>query len=212
MDPDFWHQKWQSGQIGFHKTSVNRLLVQFFPELGLEPGQRVFIPLCGKTVDIGWLLERGYQVAGAELNETAISELFAGLGLTPEITEDGPVKRYQADNIELFAGDIFDLTADRLGAVDAVYDRAALVALPQAMRRRYTAHLAELTDYAPQLLLCFEYDQSQMDGPPFSIIPAEVERHYGHCYTPQLLSSTAMNGKLKGQVEAVDHVWLIERR
>ena len=86
----------------------------------------------------------------------------------------GSHRRYSADGIDIFAGDIFEITADVLGPVDAVYDRAALVALPEGMRRRYAAHLAGITAVAPQLLVTFEYDQAEMDGPPFSITEEEA--------------------------------------
>lgn len=207
MEPDFWYQKWQEGQIGFHKTSVNRLLVQYLSHLQLARGSRVFVPLCGKTLDIGWLLAQGHRVVGAELSEMAIQQLFDGLGLNPAVTAIGGLKHYQAENIDVYVGDMFDLDRDMLGPVDAVYDRAALVALPEAMRQRYTAHLTAITEAAPQLLLCFEYDQSKMNGPPFSITPAEVERQYGERSSLQLLASLEMVGGLKGQVAATDHVW-----
>lgn len=210
MEADFWHQRWQAGQIGFHRPQVNRLLVQHLPALDPAPGSRVFLPLCGKTLDIGWLLDNGYRVTGAELSEIAIRQLFEELAVTPEVSMIGPFKHYRGENIDVFVGDVFDLTAEMLGRVDAVYDRAALVALPAAMRRHYTAHLMQITAVAPQLLLCFEYDQSQMQGPPFSIVPEEVERHYADHYTLTLLESTPMAGLLKGQVEAIDHVWAMK--
>ena len=159
MDAAFWHQKWEA----------NRLLVKYFNALSLAEGRRVFVPLCGKTLDIAWLLSNGFRVAGAELVESAIEQLFSELGIEPEISEVGEVKRYSAKNIDIFVGDIFAVSSEILGSVDAIYDRAALVALPEEIRRRYTGHLMDISDGTPQLLLTFEYDQSVMDGPPFSI-------------------------------------------
>lgn len=107
-------------------------------------------------------------------------------------------------------GDIFALSAEILGEVDAVYDRAALVALPETLRQQYTAHLIQLTHRAPQLLICYEYDQGVMSGPPFSVNDEEVKQHYAAPYHISLLDSVAVEGGLRGQCDAVEDVWLLQ--
>ncbi len=211
MEPQFWHDRWAKHEIGFHKSEPNPFLVKYFNELGLEKGSRVLVPLCGKTLDIPWLLSNGYQVAGAELSSIAIEQLFAELGVKPTITRNGGIDHYHAKNIDILVGDIFDVTKTMLGPVDAIYDRAALVALPENMRNRYTAHLTEITDHAPQLLICYEYDQRAADGPPFSISQEEVRRRYLHRYQLRLLTSEDVPGGLKGKCAATEHVWLLRK-
>ena len=176
MDTDFWLQRWQENNIAFHRSEANPLLVTHFKALGLAKGSRVFVPLCGKTKDIAWLLSNGYRVAGAELIEMAIEQLFMELGIAPKISDVGKVKHYSATDIDIFVGNIFELSGQILGPVDSVYDRAALVALPTEMRDRYTAHLTEITHGASQLLICYEYDQTLMAGPPFSISQPALQR------------------------------------
>ncbi|MEO1182211.1 MAG: thiopurine S-methyltransferase [Cyanobacteria bacterium J06636_28] len=210
MDKSFWLQKWEKNTIAFHRSEANPLLVNHFDKLVLAKGSRVLVPLCGKTLDIGWLLSKGYRVVGAELADMAIEQLFMELGVEPAILEMGDVKHYSATGIDIFVGNIFDMSSKMLGAVDAVYDRAALVALPKAMRNRYTAHLTEVTDKAPQLLVTYEYDQSLMEGPPFSISREEVNQHYGHSYGLNLLVSAAVPGGLKGKCVAKETVWLLK--
>lgn len=212
MDPSFWLQKWKRNDIAFHQHEANPLLVSYFKELALEKGSRVFLPLCGKTLDIAWLLSNGYRVAGAELSETAIEQLFVELGMTPEISEAGKLRCYGGVDIDMFVGDIFDLTARILGPVDAIYDRAALVALPNAMRSRYAEHLTQITSNAPQLLICFEYDQALMDGPPFSVNGEEVRRHYLRSYDLRLVANTDVPGGLKGKCAASESVWLLRNK
>ena len=209
MTTDFWLNRWKNNDIGFHKHEANPLLVQHFPALSLATGSRVFLPLCGKTRDIGWLLAHGYRVAGAELSEMAVEQLFAELEVTPKIAKVGELRRYQALNIDVFVGDLFQLTEELLGPVDAIYDRAALVALPDETRQRYTTHLMDITDSAPQLLITFEYDQQLMDGPPFSVSPEEVRQHYEDRYEVTLLASNAVTGRLKERVEGpvTENVW-----
>jgi len=209
MDAKFWHDRWASNEIGFHKSDANPLLVQYFDKLSLAKGSRVFLPLCGKTLDIGWLLSRGYQVAGAELSAVAINQLFAGLGVTPSITKVGALDHYHAPQLDLFVGDIFHITPTLLGQVDAVYDRAALVALPRDMRARYTAHLMTLTAHAPQLLISFEYDQQVMEGPPFSVTTEEIQQHYSKRYDISILTSLDVPGGLKGRCPATERVYVL---
>jgi len=209
MDPSFWHQRWAKNEIGFHEPKANPVLVTHFNGLSLPTGGRVFVPLCGKTLDIAWLLSQGYRVAGAELSEVAITQLFADLGVEPQISTIGVLKRYSAPDLDIFVGNIFDLSGGVLGAVDAVYDRAALVALPEPMRPRYTAHLSEITNRAPQLLISYVYDQRVMDGPPFSVPNEEVAQHYGRRYDVRLIVSTDVPGGLKGKCAATENVWLL---
>jgi thiopurine S-methyltransferase len=210
MQPDFWHERWQSNQIGFHLPEVNHLLVKYFQTLKLKQNARVFLPLCGKTLDIDWLLAQGYNVAGAELSAIAIEDLFKQLRLTPIITQKKDIKHFSAANIDIFVGDIFKLTPETLGKVDAIYDRAALVALPFEMRKAYVAHLMTLTHTAPQLLICFEYDQSIHAGPPFSISADEIVQHYHSHYDITLLASEKMSDGLKGKYPATEQVWQLK--
>lgn len=206
MEHSFWHDRWEAGQIGFHEGRVNALLAAHAAHLPTAPA-RIFLPLCGKTADIGWLLSRGYRIAGAELSEIAIRQLFEDLGLTPEITTAGALTRFSARAIDIFVGDIFDLTAEILGPVDAIYDRAALVALPDQMRQRYSAHLPTITARAPQLLITFAYDQSVMPGPPFSIPAEDVHAHYTAHYTLTDLETRDVKGGLKGVCPATETIW-----
>ena len=211
MDADFWHQRWQANQIGFHQSRVNALLAAFVKTMNLAPGAGIFVPLCGKTLDIAWLREQGYRVLGAELSEIAIRQLFEEMALAPEVTLLGKVTRYAAKDVEIFVGDIFDLNAETLGPVDAVYDRAALVALPPEMRMQYARQMVGLTRHAPQLLITFEYDQSVISGPPFSVTAGEVERLYGNDYRLKSVKTRAVEGGLKGICPAEETLWTMTR-
>lgn len=211
MDASFWHQRWEKNEIAFHQTKANPLLVEYFHQLSLAKGNRIFVPLCGKTLDISWLLSNGYCVAGAELSQIAIEQLFMELGVQPTISGVGEVDQWSAKDIDIFVGDIFAVSRKILGPVDAVYDRAALVAFPEGMRNRYTAHLTEITDKAPQLLITYDYDQNVMEGPPFSISNEEVKRHYRVNYEVTLIASADVSGGLKGKCAAKENVWLLKK-
>jgi thiopurine S-methyltransferase len=211
MEAEFWHQKWERGEIGFHESETNPLLIRHFDKLQTAAGGRVFLPLCGKTRDIAWLLAAGLCVVGAELSPVAVEQLFRDLGVIPKIASAGKLVRYSANGIDILAGDIFAVSADDLGPVDAIYDRAALVALPAGVREQYAAHLVRTTGAAPQLLVTLEYDQPLLAGPPFSVDSGEVQRHYGVAYQLQCVERNAVAGGLKGKVAATESVWLLRK-
>jgi thiopurine S-methyltransferase len=210
MDEAFWHERWAKGEIAFHEGRPNRLLARHLPRLGLRAEARVFVPLCGKAHDLLWLVQQGFTVVGAELSPLAVEELFAAFGRNRQTRAAGALRRVEADALTVFVGNVFDLDAATLGPVDAVYDRAALVALPEAMRRRYAGHLSAVTGGAPQLLVTFEYDPAQPIAPPFSVDEREVRALYGGSHRPTLLERCPVQGGLKGVEPAHAAAWLLE--
>ena len=209
MEHSFWHERWESNNIAFHEGEPNALLTSHFGDLAIPAAGRVFVPLCGKSRDIHWLLNEGYRVAGAELSELAVRQLFEELGAEPAIAETGSLKHFAAPGIDVFAGDIFALTREMLGDVDAVYDRAALVALPEAMRRQYTAHLRQLCGSAPQLLITLEYKKDLISGPPFSVGADEVRVHYGATHTICECDNRFSPTGLRGQFPVTERAWIL---
>ena len=207
MESDFWHKRWEDDHIPFHEGKPNTLLVRHLGVLNLDKTARLFIPLFGKTKDFDWLMAQGYRTVGAELSEIAIQQLFAELKTTPEISTVGTHKLYSADNIDIFVGDIFELSSDMLGSVDAIFDRAAMVAMPASMRQPYVTQVANISKNAPQLLTCFEYDQSLLDGPPFDVKQAEVEDLYRGLYDVSLVERVPIRGGLKGKCPADAALW-----
>lgn len=210
MDKIFWHKKWEKDDIKFHEGEANRLFVQNFQKFFLLNTGRIFLPLCGKSFDIHWLLSRGYRIVGIELSKIAIKQLFVDLGITPKIENIDQMIHYSAHNIDIFEGDIFDLSTQILGSVDFIYDRAALVALPKALRYKYASHIAQITNQTPQLLICYEYDQLLMNGPPFSVNFEEIHELYKNFYTLKLIKSINVPHGLKG-IEAKEKIWHLDR-
>lgn len=208
MDAKFWHQRWAQNEIAFHMNEANPLLVKYFGTLSLAKGARIFLPLCGKTLDAGWLLANGFCVVGAELSKLAVEQLFDHLKITPQTSDLGSgLVHYSGINIDIFVGDIFNLSKATLGTVDAVYDRAALVALPEKTRELYAAHLMTITNAAPQLLIAYEYDQRLVDGPPFSVSESEIRKLYQSTYKLTQLTSLDVPGGLKKKFPATENVW-----
>jgi thiopurine S-methyltransferase len=189
MTPEFWLDRWQRGDIGWHLTEINLHLQAFWPRLGLAPETLVFVPLCGKTLDLLWLMSRGHRVLGVEISEQAVKELFAEHGLVPRVTDAPPFRLYQVDELRILAGDYFALTPRHLEGVGAVFDRASLIALPPEMRPEYAAHFKTIVPHsAASLLITLDYDQTEMTGPPFAVGRDEVERLLADRYEIQALA------------------------
>ena len=209
MDEEFWQTRWRQNKIGFHEDRVNPILLGHFDRLDLREGDRVLVPLCGKTLGLDWLISEKFHVVGVEFNKEAVENVFARLNLVPSVEIVGSLFRYRADAIDIFVGDFFELTENMLSMVDGVYDRAALIALPAATRQRYALHLEDLAKSAPQLLITLDYDQTQMEGPPFSVSEAEVQNLYGGQYVVEHLASNLISGPLSQRCHGNENTWLL---
>jgi thiopurine S-methyltransferase len=180
MEPEFWHKRWHDRQIGFHQDKPTPLLLKHWPSLDIAPGSRVFVPLAGKSLDMAWFASQGLHVLGVELSRLAVEQFFAEHGLTPDIEESRHGRRYRSGPIELICGDAFALDEAALAGCDAVFDRAALIALPPELRRRYVHELyARLPTPCRGLLITLEYPEQEKDGPPFCVREDEVRELYG---------------------------------
>ncbi len=188
MEPEFWHDRWQEGRIGFHQDKATPLMLKHWPSLGVAPGSRVFVPLAGKSLDMLWFASQGYRVLGVELSRLAVEQFFTENDLPYTITESPYGRHYRSGEIELVCGDAFALDTQLLDECDAVFDRAALIALPADMRKRYAAELyAKLPGRCRGLLITLEYPQDEKAGPPFSVSEDEVRRLYGDRWAVDLL-------------------------
>lgn len=183
MQPDFWHQRWRDKQIGFHQDKPTPLLLKHWPSLQVAAGSRVFVPLAGKTLDMVWFAAQGLRVLGVELSRIAVEEFFDEHGLEPEVSESTYGVHYRAGGIELICGDAFALDAAVLADCTAVFDRAALIALPAPLRRRYVDEVyPRLPAGCRGLVITLEYPQHEKDGPPFSVGEDEVRELYGRAW------------------------------
>ncbi|WP_119718569.1 thiopurine S-methyltransferase [Cognatilysobacter tabacisoli] len=188
MDPTFWHDRWQANQIGFHQDTPTPLLLKHWPAVGVEPGTRVFVPLAGKSLDMAWLASQGHPVLGVELSPLAVDAFFAEHGLSPQTRESPYGVHHVAADIELIRGDAFALDEAALAGCRAVFDRAALIALPPELRTRYVRELyARLPEGCRGLLITLEYPQHEKNGPPFAVHEDEVRELYGRDWTVELL-------------------------
>lgn len=218
MNPEFWQTRWQEKRIGFNQPEVNPLLVKYFSELNLSVGSRIFVPLCGKSIDMVWLAHQGFDVVGIELVESAAQEFFIEQAISYTVIEHSKqtdIKCYQGEiagrTIDLWVADIFTLSADDIGHVDAVYDRAALIAMPAELRPQYSEKIRTLSCNASQLLLTLNYDQNERAGPPFSISQEQVQQYYGNDYQMNKLEEEPSTLNAAPEMAVTEPVWLLSQ-
>lgn len=218
MESSFWHERWQKNDIGFHQPVFHPYLLAHWPRLGIPAGSAVFVPLCGKSLDMFWLHDQGYQVIGVELSPLAVADFFRQRQLEPTLTRQGDFAVYEIPGIRIYCGDFFKLAPADLDGVRGVFDRAALVALPPALRQAYAAHLQEILPAGTQtLLVCFAYPQEQMQGPPFSVEAEEVNALFSPSCSVRLIERHDVldkepRFKQRGLTRLEEEVFLLQYR
>ena len=180
MEPGFWHDKWQLQQIGFHQADINPFLVRHWQQLNLPQGSKVFVPLCGKSLDMEFIAAQGHEVLGCELSALAVQQFFETAGTEAHIETRAEHVHHSAKGIELVQGDFFTLPEELVAGCEGFYDRAALIAWPAEMRIDYAKKLAALIPSGARgLLVTLDYPQEALSGPPFAVSPDWVQTHLG---------------------------------
>jgi thiopurine S-methyltransferase len=206
---DEWLARWERGQTGWHEAGGNTALRKFWPRL--SAGSRVLVPLCGKSPDLLWLAQQGHDVTGVELSEIAARVFFAETGISFKVESRGRLLFFQGleQAVTIVCGDYFQYLDEPF---DALYDRAALVALPLELRPDYVDHSKNLLKVdAAQLLITLEYDQSKANGPPYSVLSDEVSVYWpGLSRAGDLSALDNMPPKFRGAGvnEFVEAVWM----
>lgn len=216
MEQKFWLERWEKGETGWHRDEVHPELPAHWPLLALPAKARVFVPLCGASPDMAWLAAQGHEVIGVELSRLAIEAFLARHRVKHIVMEDHGFRTYLGGRYQIWQGDLFALPDDALAGIDAVYDRASLVALPEEMRRRYARFLAErIAPGVPGLLISFSYDQNKMSGPPFSVPASAVDDLLAADFDITALSnSDALDESLKkrGLTAVQESSYLLRRK
>ena len=196
MEIDFWLQRWNNDEIGFHQQAINPYLMYFYGKKGPTVEQRdklkVFVPLCGKSKDMLWLSQNGYKVFGVECSERAVKSFFEENALNYRSAEKDDYALYQANDqasvIEILQGDFFALQPTDVDDVTDIFDRASLIALPVELRESYAKKMAEIQKPGIRsLLVTLSYDQSEMNGPPFSVSEEDVNQLYSENFSIEKL-------------------------
>lgn len=212
MSQNYWLDRWERGETGFHQTEVEPILATFFSKL--KP-TRVLVPLCGKSLDMVWLASRNHEVIGVELSTLACEQFFSENKIPYQKTQKDSFVVFHSEKITILNGDFFTLQASHLGEIGAIYDRAALIALPSEIRSRYASQIIQLMQKSAKptgldfLQIVLEYNAQDTQGPPFSISQDELERLYGCNFTISRLSRERLDGERFGN-EAYECVYRLD--
>ena len=194
MNTNDWNKRWEQNQIGFHEDEPNLYLTQYLSEFKLKAGATIFVPLCGKSHDLKWLADQGFNIVGIECSSVAVIDFFKHHNLTPNTEIQGELTAYTCDNITIFQGDFFSLSSSHLRQCDLIYDRASMIAFPQQKRTQYINHLSTwFNDDTQMLLITLSYDQSIMSGPPFSASNSEIDSFYTNKNIKTLTSNNVID-------------------
>lgn len=217
MELEWWLERWRKDEIGFHQHDFNKYMQVFIERLNISPGGHILVPLCGKSLDMLWLLEKGYRVTGIEISRQAVDDFFAENNISYQVAELPVAFVYTSGELTIYCADFFTVELTHSPGIDAVYDRASLIALPPDMRPAYANRLTGLLPEGTRtLLLTFHYPQQQMPGPPFSVTPGEVDRLFGEHYDIEMLHSgdclaNHPGFREKGLTSLVEHVFLLQK-
>ena len=210
---NLWESRWHEDRIGFHLKEVNPYLIRFSDQLLHENPDRLFVPLCGKTLDLCWLTKKTKKVIGIELVSKAVREFFAENNIDYFLQQDEALQKFSSKSIDIYLGDFFDLNPEQTSSFKAIYDRASIVAIEKPERREYVDHLISFLDQAgPILLITLEYNQNQMEGPPYSVPAEEIENLFAPFASLKLLeTSDILDARFrnKGLTSLFEHAFLI---
>jgi len=180
MEISYWQSRWHKNNTGWHMDDIYPLLTKLWPRLSIKPDTNVLVPLCGKSLDLHWLTDRGHHVTGVEVSRKALRKVMDRH--SGDFTEDAShgFTIYHSELLELWEGDFLKLPANEIPKPDIIYDKAAIVALPPERRELYARKLLECCGKHTQILLqTFEYNQEEMNGPPFSVTEEELNQLLG---------------------------------
>ena len=194
MNSSYWFKVWEDNDIGFHLPVVNPALEKFGESLLQNHNGHVFVPLCGKSLDMLWLSKRAEQVYGVELSEKAVLEFFEKNNLKFTLQESETFKVFKSGNITIYCGDVFEFPLNEF-EIDFIFDRGSLVAFPLEMREKYYKKFSnELLKKSTWLLCVFDYSQEKMKGPPFSINKDEIDKNLGKIFQVDILDENVFDG------------------
>lgn len=213
----FWLNLWREGKTSFHRTEVNPDLSARWSSLQLPTEATVLVPLCGKSLDMLWLMEQGFRVIGIELSEQAVLQFSEENRLTLVKKIYPQAISYQTKSLTIWVANIFSLNPAFIVPADAIYDRAALIALPPNLRPQYVrCCLQWLKERGKILLKTMHYDNLEMQGPPFSVADEEIRRLYSNCQIIQSIREASRQvGEqeplyARGLREVTEKVWALQ--
>lgn len=170
----------------YHRKNYTAKLVQYHDRLVQgKKNSRVFVPLCGKSLDLIYLSEQGHEVIGLEYSKIAVNDFFEenNLAYNKEQCEGSPFVKYAAKdkNITIYQGDLFDFSQEVCGSgsIDAVWDRGSFVAINVSSRDKYVELMSSLVKPSGRILMeIVKYHDPDYYGPPRIILEQDLKSYF----------------------------------
>ncbi len=203
MQHEFWRNAWAKDKQGWHQATANIHLQKYWEQFVNDmTSEKVFVPMCGQSIDMLWLNDNGHSVVGVELDQGSIERFFDKHQISHSRTSLGSLLTFGSDRLAIHTGDFFELTTSHLYGAQLVYDRASLIALPKHMRQDYANKLRQLLiEKSKILLITITYDEKEMSGPPFSVSDEEVFQLFENGFEVKKIASSSDPGLLGGLVK-----------
>lgn len=217
MDKNFWLDKWQKKDTKFDQMNVNPYLIKYEKIFESLEGKKIFVPLCGKSIDILWFLKQGAEVIGVELSTIAVESFFFENNLTYKKINKNYFTIYLAKSLKFICGDFFQLDKNEVGDIDWVYDRASLVALDNITRVEYAKKISQLFPIKiKMMLITLSYKSDVPEYPPYSVTDKEVHLLFSKNFQINtLVQDENLDIMLhlikRGLVDLTDRVYLLTR-
>jgi len=214
MEASFWHKCWQRNTLGFHQETIHPFLESRLMPCLTGKEQQVFVPLCGKSLDMFWLAEH-MAVVGSELSDIACHDFFSEQHITYHKTREKGFNCFSYNNICLWQGDFFKLSSSTFTPFDWIYDRAAIIALPKDLQKKYVQHLLSfMSEGTKMLLISIEFPEHELSGPPFPVTERDISELFDgysvQCIAVQPLKDKRFAQRRFNVTSLIEKAYLIE--
>lgn len=203
---DDWSNRWREGRAGWHLDCVHKMLAKYFDKMANGRSDlKIFVPLCGKAMDMKWMFDQGHRIVGVEYDEKVVKELFEESQIeVADVKEMGGLKLYSSADgrFKVYQGDFFLFKKEyEPEPMSGIWDRGSLVAVNVADREKYASVILTVMGCDCRYLLdTLEYDVSQYVGVPHCVTDSEIHVLYSSkCNIERLERSDALVERWKKQ-------------
>lgn len=162
--PGFWDERFARGFTPWDRGGVPQDLVDFVRR-SARP-LTTLIPGCGTAYELAYLARLGWDATAIDFSPEAVATARAALAALTGPASGPPFAQ------RVLEADFFTYQPAR--ALDLIYERAFLCALPRAMWPQVAARWAELLPAGASLAGFFFHDDSPK-GPPFGSSSQELD-------------------------------------
>lgn len=133
-----WKNLYEIGSTPWQYLTPHPKLIQHFNALtNGSPNLKIFVPLCGKSKDLPYLLSLGHTVFGIEYVAQAIEELQKENNIEMEFDPVTSVYSTSDGKLKIFNGDFFQCPIENFGPFDAIWDRGSFGSFDFSLREDY---------------------------------------------------------------------------